>query len=81
LGESDGGGVKFTKSDVERREAGLILDSFGVDEKAAVVLGFEKFVVVAIGVGGVVEKDDPEAPTQSSFLSLFSAFRTLFHKT
>jgi hypothetical protein len=37
----DGGGVYFSEGDIEGGEGGLFGDCFRVDEKAAVVLGFE----------------------------------------
>lgn len=52
----------FSEGDIEGGEGGLFGDCFRVDEKAAVVLGFEQIVIVAVCVGGVVEEDDVEVP-------------------
>ena len=45
------------EGDVEGRGLCVGVDDLGVDEEAAVVLGLEEGVVVAVGIGGVVEED------------------------
>ena len=54
--------MKFAKSDVEGRETRLILNSFRIDQEAAIVLCFEQLIVIAIGIGCVVEEDNSQSP-------------------
>jgi hypothetical protein len=55
--------VYLTEGDIEGREGSLVSDGLGVDEEAAVVLRLEQLVVVAVGVGGVVEEDHVQVPS------------------
>ena len=58
----------FAEGDVEGGERSIVGDCLGFDEESAVVLGFERFVVVAICVGGVVEEDEAESPEEGLLL-------------
>ena len=65
----DGGCMNLPERDIEGWKGSLIDNCLRVDKKSTVILRFEQFIVVSIGVGSVIEEDDLQVPTQAVLFS------------